>query len=70
MRNTMIKIGQHVKFDPIRDVGGQGSWDASQSVIGTIVYINEPHKWFLVSYGEDLRAGFKFCDIGEEVTVL
>lgn len=67
MRDTKLRIGQRVKCDPLRDIGGQGSWDAKQTVIGTIVYVNAPHRWFLVAYGESLRTGYKFCDLGDRV---
>ena len=69
----MIEVGQKVCFDPFEDTKGFGSRDNKGNVVtGTVVYINEPHQWFLVEYKcgkSKLRTSFKFCDVGERVTV-
>ena len=67
----MIKIGQKVRFDPFEHIKGFGVEANRGSVItGTIVMVNRPHAWFSVEYGNPKqRTSFKFCDIGEKVTV-
>lgn len=73
----MIKIGQKVKFDPLRDISIMGVLDRRTAkfdkVVGTITYINVPHRWFSVEYGDKkkgyhLRTSFKFDDYGTKVT--
>lgn len=65
----MIEVGQKVRFDPFATIQGFGSEDNKGNfVIGTVVMVNEPHKWFSVKYGK-MRTSFKFSDIGEEVTI-
>lgn len=73
----MIKIGQKVKFDPLRDINIVGARDRLDGklnkVVGTITYINAPHRWFSVEYGDKkkgyhLRTSFKFDDYGTKVT--
>lgn len=55
----MIKIGQKVKFDPLRDISIMGVLDRRTAkfdqVVGTITYINAPHRWFSVEYGGDKK---------------
>lgn len=72
----MIEVGQKVQFDPVR--GHKGFVPKKEKnakpkmVIGTVVYVNKPHKWFTAEYtagGTKLRTAFKFWDIGKEVTV-
>ena len=44
----------------------------AEPVHGVVTYVNRKHGWFCVSYraGNTIqREGFKFCDIGEVVTV-
>lgn len=67
----MIKVGQKVRFDPFKDITGFSSNDCrGKTVVGTVVMVNVPHKWFSVEYGNPkMRASFKFCDIGQAVTV-
>lgn len=73
----MIKIGQKVKFDPLRDISMLGVIDRRTAkfdkVTGTITYINALHRWFSVEYGDKekgyhLRTSFKFDDYGTKVT--
>lgn len=67
----MIEIGQTVRFDPFYAITGFASEDnKGNKVTGTVAYINEPHKWFSVEYGNPkTRISFKFCDIGKAVKV-
>lgn len=68
----MVKVGQKVRFDPFEEITGFGSNDnRGKYVTGTVVMVNEPHKWFLVEYGDPkARTSFKFCDIGERVRIV
>jgi hypothetical protein len=67
-----VKVGQKVRFDPLGYICGMGSLEVRGNyVTGTVVMVNRPHKWFSVEYGEPKqRTSFKFCDIGEAVTVI
>ena len=67
----MIKVGQKVRFDPFEYLTGFGASDnRGNYVIGTVVMVNEQNQWFSVEYeNPKMRASFKFCDIGEAVTV-
>lgn len=67
----MIEVGQKVRFDPFNEVKGFGAENnRGNYVIGTVVMVNRPHTWFSVEYGNPKqRTSFKFCDIGEKVTV-
>ena len=68
----MVKVGQKVRFDPLGFVTGYGA-EALRGFTckGTIVMVNEPHKWFSVEYGDPkMRTSFKFCDIGQKVTII
>lgn len=67
--NRWVEEGVKVKFDPFYYILSFGSSDVKgNKVIGTVVYVNKPHKWFLVEYG-NLRTSFKFADVGLEVVV-
>lgn len=67
-----IKIGQKVQFDPFFSVTGFASDDfRGDYVTGEVIYVNEPHHWFSVEYGDPkARTSFKFCDIGGAVELL
>jgi hypothetical protein len=66
-----IRVGQQVKFDPFETAFGFGIEDCRGEVTGTVVEIYPNHKWFSVEYGSPKqRISFKFCDIGERVTVI
>ena len=67
----MIRIGQKVRFDPFEGLKGYGIGDSKGSLVtGTVVFINAPHQWFSVEYGEaKMRTSFKFTDIGQGVMV-
>ena len=68
----MVEIGQKVKFDPFDFVHGYACEQVrGNKVIGTVVMVNEPHKWFSVEYGNPKqRISFKFCDIGQTVKLV
>lgn len=65
----MIEVGQKVSFDPFEFLTGFGaSNNRGKFVMGTVVMVNEPHKWFSVEYGNPKqRTSFKFCQIGVDV---
>lgn len=64
------KVGMKVRFDPFGHIQSFGSSDVRGNfVTGTVVYVNKPHKWFSVEYGEGLRTSFKFYEVGQAVTV-
>ena len=66
-----ISVGQKVRFDPFEGIKGFGaSDDRGNYVTGTVVSVNEPHKWFSVEYGNPkMMTSFKFCEIGSVVKV-
>ena len=68
----MVKVGQKVRFDPLDYISGMGAEAVrGTEVTGTVVMVNVPHKWFLVEDNKTkLRASYKFCDIGEAVTII
>lgn len=68
----MVKVGQKVRFDPLDYIAGMGAEAVRGTMVtGTVVMVNVPHKWFSVEYGEPKqRTSFKFCDIGQEVTII
>lgn len=68
----MIEVGQKVRFDPFYYVGGYcAEVIRGHLVTGTVVMVNEPHKWFSVEYGNPkARASFKFSDIGQVVSIV
>lgn len=64
------QLGQMVRFDPFQSITGFSSeLNRGNYVTGTVVYVNEPHKWFSVDL-DGQRSSFKFCDIGDTVTLL
>ena len=67
----MIKVGQKVRFDPFKELKGFGAEDhRGEFVTGTVVMVNEPHKWFSVEYGDPKqRTSFKFSQIGKDVLI-
>lgn len=56
----MIEIGQKVRFDSIRDNKSFGCCKNLSD--GVVTYINAPHRWFLVEYGNQpvIRTSFSF----------
>ena len=66
-----VQIGQRVKFRPFENIPTMGErllgiTLLSELVVeGTVVSINEPHRWFSVEWGNPrLRTSFHFADIG------
>ena len=68
----MVEVGQKVRFDPFDFAHGYGCEQVrGNMVIGTVVMVNEPHRWFSVEYGNPkARVSFKFCDVGEAVKLV
>lgn len=68
----MVNLGQKVQFIPMEGIRIFGCADMRHPVIGKVVYINKPHRWFEVAYGDNdsCRTSFNFCDIGEKVHLL
>lgn len=67
----MVEVGQKVWFDPFEVLTGFSSEDHKGTIVtGTVVLVNEEHKWFSVEYGNPkMRTSFKFCDIGKAVKI-
>lgn len=67
----MIRVGQKVAFDPFKYLTGYGCLDIKGEIVtGTVTDVNEEHRWFSVSYGDNQRTSFKFDDIGGEVSII
>ena len=65
-----VDEGVKVRFNPFAYIQSFGSSDVKgREVTGTVVYVNRPHKWFSVEYGNGLRASFKFFEVGQVVFV-
>lgn len=66
MNECAVKVGMTAMFDPFADMTQSNSIGAvrGQNVKGTVVYVNEPHYWFSVAYGNGLRTSFHFSEIG------
>jgi hypothetical protein len=62
----MIEVGQKVRFDALAAVKNSVE-KLKADTTGTVVYINEPHRWFLVVHDENQRISFKFSEIGQNV---
>ena len=64
-----IEAGQKVRFDPFLDIKGFASeLNRGKKVTGTVVYVNHPHNWFSVEFGEHKqRISFNYSDIGKTV---
>ena len=62
----MIQVGQRVHFDAFWYMR-MSVERAVADVIGTVEYVNEPHHWFSVRYGENQHTSFMFSEIGENV---
>lgn len=70
-QTVCLKIGQAVQFNPVTVCTGFKPEDSDCSFVqGKIVYINIPHKWFSVTYGDPIvRTSFKFSDVGKDVQI-
>ena len=68
MADSVVSIGQKVRFDPFETSLGFGVDECRVEVEGTVVAIYPEHKWFSVAYGEPRQlTSFKFFEIGERV---
>lgn len=64
----MLEVGQKVVFDPYKGVKGFDKEYYSRDVVGKICYVNYPHRWFGVEWGNPKqKTSFKFSQIGEDV---
>lgn len=67
----MIKVGDKVKFDHLKDIRISGLAYGKSMVKGVVIEVHEDHRWFGVRYslGDDasLRTSFNFADIGVNV---
>lgn len=63
-----VSVGQKVRFDILEGIKRNEEKRPAYAV-GTVVYLNVPHGWFSVQYGNGQRASFKFTDIGKTVTL-
>lgn len=65
----MINLGQKVQFNPMDGIRFTGCSEKPEIAIGKVMYINKPHRWFSVVYGDGdrCRTSFHFCDIGTKV---
>lgn len=69
----MIKVGQKVLIDPFKDTRTYGLSGSRCLQVGDVVYVNKPHRWFGVEYGEEgirQRISYKFFDIDEAVKII
>lgn len=60
----MIKVGQKVTFNQFHYMPGGGGSDGM--VTGTVVYVNEPHRYFTTHYesgGHTWLLSFNFYDL-------
>lgn len=66
MDEYVVKVGMTATFDPFADMT-QSNYIGTvrgQNVKGKVVYVNEPHHWFSVAYGNGMRTSFHFSEIG------
>ena len=71
MAKNTIAPGRKVRFDPFETACGSGVEVIRGMVTGTIVKVYPEHRWFSVVYGNPKqRISFKFCDVGERVTLV
>ena len=68
---TPVRVGQTVMFRPFENIYTMGEKIVGSTLLsklmvyGTVVSINEPHRWFSVEWGKHkLRTSFHFSDIG------
>lgn len=62
----MVRVGQKVRFDALEPCRSSVERVIADTV-GTVVYINDRHKWFSVQHGNNQRTSFKFSEIGQNV---
>ena len=61
-----VTLGQKVRFDSLQFIKNSVE-KMKADTIGTVVYINERHRWFSVLHSENQRISFKFSEIGQNV---
>lgn len=61
-----VNVGQMVRFDAMAAIKSSIE-KIKADTVGTVVWINERHKWFSVQYGNNQRISFKFSEIGQNV---
>lgn len=69
----MLKVGDKVKFDHLKDIKIHGLACGRCFVTGTVVEIHKEHRWFSVEYkiGDSTqRTSFSFSDIDDKVKVV
>ena len=68
MKNTHIRIGDKVYFDPFADAHNFYGCESLRGgvTVGIVDFINEKGHWFSVVYGK-LRTSFFFSEIGKKV---
>ena len=66
----MIKVGQKVEFDPLRGISFYGLAPLREVKQGTVVYVNEKHRWFTVEYDDGRRTSYLFHDLGDTVRII
>ena len=69
----MINVNQKVRIKPFAHMLKTGANEAELEweVEGTVKYVNAPHRWFSVEYGEyGQRIAYNFCDIGKSVIMI
>ena len=60
----MIKLGQTVAFNQFHYAYGGGN--PEDDVVGTVIYVNEPHRYFTAEYekgGHMWKLSFNFDDL-------
>ena len=68
----MVCVGQKVIFRMYKGVEFLNLiFQVGDVIEGTVIEINDEHKWFRVEYGpNNLKTCFKFCDIGKRVEIV
>lgn len=65
-KSVPLEEGMKVRFSPFLEHTYAPGVDLLklEKATGTITYINWPHRWFSVTYGNNQRISFLFSDIG------
>lgn len=70
----MIKVNDLVIFNPFDGDRAPGSSESAVKVIGTVVFVNESHRYFTVEYinidGDACKISYRFDNIGTKVELL
>lgn len=70
----MVKIGDKVRFDHLKDIKIRGMASGQEFVTGKVIEVYPDKRWFAVEYSlknDDtrLRTSFHFADIDVNVTL-